>query len=305
MTDPCPGHPIPLRHDRWSRALGLAAIGKRCGGFTLVELIAVIVLTAIVGGMVTVYLRVPFQAFVDSKRRVELADIADTSFRRMARDIRASLPNSVRVNNSSVANVVFIEFIPVLAAGRYLAAVDSVDAALDDPLDFTATDGSFDTIGSFTVPSSVASGSAWVVVANLGIEGANAYNSSENRTAFLGTHGSALTAVSQTPIRFPIPSPNRRFYIVGSPVTYRCLSSTVSTGTGTLERISGYSFSTTQPISFSGASTALLAGKVGSCSAIYDNAVAGRNGLLTFTLELKDTDESVRLVNQIQVHNVP
>ena len=66
-------------------------------GFTLVELVVVIVIIGIVSSMVAVFITVPVRSYMDTAARVELADIADTATRRIARDVRLALPNSVRV----------------------------------------------------------------------------------------------------------------------------------------------------------------------------------------------------------------
>ena len=66
-------------------------------GFTLVEMIIVIVITGIIGGMVAMFIRMPVQGYVDSARRAEMTDIADTALRRIGRDLRTAVPNSVRV----------------------------------------------------------------------------------------------------------------------------------------------------------------------------------------------------------------
>ncbi len=70
---------------------------KQQYGFTLIEMIVVIVITGIIAGVVAVFLKAPVQGYIDSARRAELTDIADTAIRRMARDVRTAVPNSVRV----------------------------------------------------------------------------------------------------------------------------------------------------------------------------------------------------------------
>ena len=50
-------------------------------GFTLVEMIMVITITGIIGAMVAVFIRSPVDSYVDSARRAELSDIADTALR--------------------------------------------------------------------------------------------------------------------------------------------------------------------------------------------------------------------------------
>ena len=49
-----------------------------------------------------------------SARRAALTDTADTAVRRMARDIRKALPNSIRQTSDQC-----VEFIPTKTGGRY------------------------------------------------------------------------------------------------------------------------------------------------------------------------------------------
>jgi MSHA biogenesis protein MshO len=87
-------------------------------GFTLVELIMVIVILGVVGGMVAVFMRGPIDAYFASARRAGLTDAADTAVRRMARDIRKALPNSIRTIGAAPA-ATCVEFIPTKTGGRY------------------------------------------------------------------------------------------------------------------------------------------------------------------------------------------
>ncbi|MBY0437205.1 MAG: type II secretion system GspH family protein, partial [Burkholderiales bacterium] len=67
------------------------------GGFTLVELVVAIVLLGIVALMVTTFATGAMQSYLDAERRAELVDGTETAMRRLQRDVRLSLPNSVRV----------------------------------------------------------------------------------------------------------------------------------------------------------------------------------------------------------------
>ncbi|MDP1682827.1 MAG: prepilin-type N-terminal cleavage/methylation domain-containing protein, partial [Burkholderiales bacterium] len=56
-------------------------------GFTLIEMVVVIVLTSILASVVAMFIRLPVQGYVDTARRAEMTDIADTALRRMGRDL--------------------------------------------------------------------------------------------------------------------------------------------------------------------------------------------------------------------------
>ena len=132
---------------------------SRCqSGFTLVEAVIVIVITGIVAGMVATFIKVPVDAYFDLQRRAELTDVADTTLRRMARDIHGALPNSVRINGN------YLEFIPIRGAGRYRAEAGT--AAGDDPLDFSLAADAFDVLGPAVT---VAAAGDSVVIYNLGV----------------------------------------------------------------------------------------------------------------------------------------
>ena len=93
----------------------------KTAGFTLVEMVVVIAIVGILAAAATQLIRNPAQAFIDSENRANLTDRADTALRRMARDIRNALPNSVRTTTNGADS--FIEFVPVKSAGRYLSLI--------------------------------------------------------------------------------------------------------------------------------------------------------------------------------------
>lgn len=143
-------------------------------GFTLIEAIVVIVITGIIAGMVAVFIRTPVDGYLDAERRAGLTDIADTAVRRMARDLRLALPNSVRT--SADGSGLCIEFIPTKIGARYRAVVDGTTGN-GDPLDFTTVDDRFEMLWlNSTLPadSRIAAGDV-VVVFNDGSSSGNAY----------------------------------------------------------------------------------------------------------------------------------
>src|SRR5688572_23243570 len=71
-------------------------------GFSLVELIVVIVITGIIASVIGSFIAGPIQGFFDQARRAALVDAAQLALLRMGRDLRAALPNSVRIDSGAV-----------------------------------------------------------------------------------------------------------------------------------------------------------------------------------------------------------
>ena len=256
---------------------------RRAQGFTLTEAIMVIVITGILASMVAVFIQKPVQGFFDTARRAALVDAADTVLRRISRDVREALPNSVRVSGGSA-----LEFLHVRSAGRYR------EQGPGDILDFTANDTSFDVLGPGV---SVQSGDS-IVVYNLGVTGSDAYAGTSIRPA-AAPFGAALINVAISSGTFPFASPAKRFQVVDTPVSYVC------SGTQ-MRRYSGYVIPLTQNVPPIGAGTgALIADKLTSCTFTYATGPSQREALVTLSLALTDTGETVSLIYQIHVSNVP
>lgn len=256
-----------------------------------------IVITGIIAAMVAVFIRSPIEAYVDTARRAMLADIADTAARRIARDLQGALPNSARVDSTAQ----FLEFVPIVAAGRYRTEVGT--AASDDPLSFTdATDNSFDVLGP---PVTIPPGSS-LVVYNLGIKDADVYEAGSVRRA--ATEGTNLAKVtfSATSTALPFASPGSRFQIVGRPVSYVC-----DLATRTLWRYTGYGFEKDQPVTLpkldglAGVTRAVLATRLSACTFAYASGPLQHNGLVSILLSFAQDGETVTLQHQVNVDNVP
>lgn len=259
-------------------------------GFTLVEMIVVIAITAIIAGAVAIFIRRPVEEYVDAARRAELTDIADTALRRMTRDLRSALPNSVRVTTNGTGT--YIEYLQTSGGGRYRSETDG--GGLGDPLNFAAPDGSFDVIG--TVPAFA--GGESIVIYNLASIGgtANAYLG-DNRAAFGSTSASGINLGA--PKQFPFTSPGKRFHVVQYAVTYRC-----DTSTGELRRYWNYGIVDPQPAPPATANNALLATNVSSCAFTY-TSITQRLAVVALNLQVSRSGEAVNLFQQVHVNNVP
>ncbi len=267
-------------------------------GFSLLELIVVITITGIIGAMVAVFIRSPVKSYVDSARRAELSDVADTALRRIIRDLRLALPNSVRVTESP-AGTFYLEFLLTSGGGRY--RVEKTATAMGDPLDFTVADASFDVIGEMPAFA----GSESIVIYNLGagFAGADAYAAANNnRATYAGFAGSTISLAPAK--QFPFASPGNRFQVVQYAVTYKC-----DPVAGEIRRYWNYGILPGQPTTPAalGSNHAQLARNVGACTITYDqNAVQGRNGIVSLRIKLTGAGgELISLFQEAHVSNVP
>src|SRR2546425_1233021 len=106
----CAMHPMPCPERSRER------------GVTLIEMVIVISITAIIAGAVSVFISRPVEGYADAARRAEMTDIADTALRRMTRDLRTALANSIRITNAG--NVTYIEYLQSSGGGRDRSACD-------------------------------------------------------------------------------------------------------------------------------------------------------------------------------------
>ena len=265
-------------------------------GFTLIEMVIVIVVGGIVAAMTVSILTLPINAYVDSARRSTLTDVAESALRRMQRDIRAALPNSIRIS----ADGQTLELLHLVAGGRYRAryATDSSG----DILDFTQNDSSVDVLGSIQNFSDITLASDRLVIYPLSTSGSNAY-AGDNSTIL--SNSSTADHLDFTAINFPLKSSQQRFFIIDTPISYHCDLSDSAAKNKVLIRYDGYAIQATQSIPpTSGA--AIQANYLTRCSFSYNSGSSTRSGLVTLEIVVADeTGESVRLLHQVHVDNQP
>jgi len=269
-------------------------------GVTLIELIIVIAITAVIAGGVAVFISRPFEGYVDTARRAELTDIADTALRRITRDLRTALPNSIRIacvpSCGPLTSTYYLEYLQTSGGGRYRADVDSSGAG--NILDFTTTDTSFDVIG----PMPTFAGGESIVLYNLAASGtvANAYDGTDNRASYSSSAGNTITL--SPGFKFAYPSPGKRFSVVQYAVTYAC-----NPTTGELRRYWNYGIAAAQATPPVGGTTALLANNISptnGCSFTYSQTDS-RTGVVGLAVRIERSGEVVQLFQQAHVNNVP
>lgn len=258
------------------------------------ELVAVIAVVAIIGGMSVGFIRSSVSGYVSTEKNIELADRTDYALRRVSRDVRNALPNSVRVATNG--NDSFLEFVPILAAGRYRAGTDTSGAG--DFLDFSTSDTSFDVLG----PTVNAAAGNKLVIYNLGIDVADIYLG--NNTSDIVGGGNGLQKVNFASKQFALASPNHRFYIVGGASSYAC-----DRTNGRLLLFRNYGILTTQTNTVAGLTAlvgpSILADGLTECTIDYSPGVLQRTGVVTITLKIENNGAVAKLMHLVNVVNSP
>jgi len=287
---------------------------NRAAGMTLIELVIVITLSAICVTFMTMFIVTPINAYNAQTQRAQLVDAADSALRLLSRDLRAALPNGVRVTTSG--NVAALELIETIDGARYRD-----NGPLTDPaqwLDFTTADTAFATTVPFsevTLPFS--STSDYLAIYNVGVPGANAYALANvitpPGTAITIKAGATPNAqlVTMNPgFQFSWGSPGKRVYLVSGPITYLC-----DLSIGMLTRYTGYSIGATQLTSdasllAAGATSGRVSANVSACAFTYAPGTAARGGMATLSLTLTSSlpstsAQTVQLVHQVHLVNAP
>ncbi|MDD5301265.1 MAG: type II secretion system protein [Gallionella sp.] len=262
-------------------------------GFSLLEMIVVIVITGILGSMAAVFIKMPVQQYMDVARRADLADIANLALSRLESDIRSALPHSARAtsgtcpvtsaNPGGTGTCSFLEILPSSGSGRYRNGTGGTG----DILTIGVADTSFEVLGAMPA---FASGDQVIVTDNT-VAAAYAGN---YRTPWVST---AAPIVTITSIAFPAASPSARFHIINQAVSHVC---DPSVG-GTLIRYS-YAIQAAQPTTAAVLGTArLLANNVSSCGF----GVTQGNSLVAISLGVSKSSEVATLYKVVHVSNEP
>lgn len=283
----------PLKHQNTA---------KSENGFTLIEIVIVIVILSILAVGSTQFISFSAQGYVDTVRRSELSSTATIVNEKISRLIRDALPNSIRITSGNQC----IEFMPILAASRYTQAPFASSASGVSrnnvhvvPLDSLLDDDAF--VSIFPMPnqqSSLYSGSD-----NPG------YLSLEKVTENGSSAGSAIyTFNNSAAFEFLQTSPRSRIYFVDSPVTF-CQSGDKLYFYRNYGRVSNLaSLISSLPTSIP--NRLLIADKLQANSLVFSYLPSSlrRNAIVAYELELQDASnnsETLVINQEVQIRNVP
>ena len=276
--------------------------------FSLLEIIIVIVLLGVLAGGAGLLITTPIQAYSDQLRRQQLVDQAEMALRQIARDVRRALPNSIRVTPSGLA----IEMVNTVDGARYRDEIGGGFVTDDDILDFSAPDSAFNFLGKLRLTAFAADYRLVIyntVPDDFYLAALNITNQGIVTTAAAALalfSGSDEDRVTMTPaFQFSEQSPGQRAFIVDGPISYIC-----TPGSRSMTRYSNYAYQTVQPnptLPPTGGVSGLVVTQVAACSISYVAGTASRGGLVTINITLNDvaTGESISLLHQVHVDNVP
>jgi MSHA biogenesis protein MshO len=280
---------------------------RRCsGGFTLVELVIVLVLMTIIGASVAVFVRPAIDAYTDTRDRATLGDMGDTALRRMVRDIRAAVPNSLRTPSEAC-----FELVPAVAGGRFRMGPNTANDA--QWVDTSQATTGFDVLSALA--RTPVTGDFLVI------------NNQNGNDVYIGTNRATISSVatplaSQGKLRLSMSSSLQvspgydggRFQVISQSersVFYVCkdagLSTNGQTGTGVLWRVRR-DFNATYPTDCpSGSSGTVLARNISRCRFVYDpnKGATQQSGFVYLELDLTRNGETATLMHGAHVLNVP
>lgn len=282
-------------------------------GFTLLEIVIVLAISAIVAVFMVFFLATPVEAYFAQTRRADLVDSADRILRSVVADVRPALPNSIR--QSAAGGVIALELLATGGVARYYGAGAPGDKQylgggqeLAEELSIGAPDQSFYTLDLFA-PSNAGN---YLAVNNQGLPGAYAMAGVMTPFSSIGAPlppvpGEAWVQLPGAGFDFGTPSPTHSVFVVTSPVSYLC-----DTNAQTLQRYTGYTPAAAQPATnaqllAAGATVSLIAQNVSACSVTLVAAPASGkfNQLVILDITLASSGEVLPVFDEVATEYVP
>ena len=274
---------------------------RRQRGFTLIELVVTLVVASVVVGFMALFMVTPVDAYFAQARRAELNDSANSAMRVLSQDIRNALPESVRFGSSGP--VVALEVLLTREAIRYRKAV-ATGSTPNTQVDFGVPEANFNVLGAFA--SAPAAGVMPYRLA-IGYTGGN-YPTADTITPLGVTvnvarpPGGEDVVTLSAPVTFP-PGAVDNVFVLDGPVIYLC---NTTPGVNTLTRYSNYPITPVLVVGPPpGAASSVIARDVTGCSVNYVPGTALRGGLAMIQLTVSRSGETLNVMQQVQVENMP
>lgn len=283
-------------------------------GFTLVEVVIVISIMGIIGGLSSLIIGRSLDSYAALERREKLQTSIRLAVERISRELRHALPHSICVSDGatcvSTAQNRFY-FIPVRDSGRYqdrAGAYSAPPPILRERLPVSPQSLSqFDVLSGNGLNRLNASAGNWVVVYNLnnsdiyaGINNVRKQIDSIVLKDINNTTGTTADDIDQIKFNgnqsFANHSPQRRFHIIEDNVVtlfylngsnlYRDTTSFATPNTATSD-------------------TRLLMENVTACTFTYTPGSQQRAGLLRIDITISIKGEKIQVIHNAHVYNTP
>lgn len=256
-------------------------------GFTLVELVAVIVLLGIVAGIGSRFVLSTMDAYQQATDRNTLVARSQSLAERMIRQLRLALPYSLRVSPSGNC----IEFMQISGGANYLGILpDSKNGA---PATSVINSAAFELSLGAARHAAVGAMAAAEIYTTA---------SPASRVGVAAVNGPPITQVTlSTPHQFIRNSINERLYLADDPARFCLLGSQ-------LWHYSGYGLDTA-PLTDAnpGGSAVLMSDDVvpGNPGFALSGATETRSALVQVQFGVRKNDEVIAVNQQVQIRNVP
>ena len=286
-------------------------------GFSLIELIVVIVLLGVLATGAGMLITTPIKAYNDQLRRQQLVDQAEMSLRHIASDIRKALPGTIRISPNNETGGWALEMANTVDGARYRDGGGGEFNDDDDILELKSVDTKFNFLGITDTPTPnplILSG--WrLVIYNLDVE--NFYSSVTTGGGGIVTPLDTTLTLSQDGIeqklemspgfKFTKKGNGQRAYFIDGPISYIC---DPSSGQTSLVRYSDYEFQLEQLTTasdFNELSVPAMSGHVVTqISACEIAEEIGAGALYTINMTLDDSKaEAIQILHQVRVLNLP
>jgi len=259
---------------------------RKTTGFTLVEMVLVIVVLSILALGTTRYIVTSSQGFVLSAERAKLIATARVAVEQVIRRLRNALPNSVRISATGRC----IEYFPIaIGSSTTIPVLPSTTSLATPPFTLNSGGNHYVTMAAFTASE--------LYVSTLPSPGVIAATTLSTASTY-----SAIPLARVSGHTFTRTSSAQRVYLVRSPERF-CV-----TGSGNLLHYTGYGIKPLSDTAPTGASSSLMAEHLniaGATSFAYTSGTLVSNALVQVNFAFSKGGEGVNMSHEVQIRNVP